>query len=632
MTARFAFCNDCDLMTRAGFEEVHGYLDALGLPAGDSFWLFDPSGGEMALFTHDVDHPGPQHRWLLDQINSGVLDVLHSTGSYGERFNRGFRPERRQVERALEYLAKQARVPHIWSNHGDQYNTQNIGGALPSPHHQGDLPGQASYCLDLLVAHGVRYFWLDRLIVRGAGAVRVTASESCRDGREIVSFVRYLSPAIDWSANAQNFDRQFPSADIDSFVRNGQDAILYTHWGCHHIDRYAVTPTPPVLPAASRTALEQFAKTAQQIGLDIVRLEPLLEENAARPVAQEVDRIGRAIVEREQANPDPFYYNQYHKHGLRYFQQRVDGLGISGRRALDAGCGVGQWSFALRSHFAEVHGIEINPDAITHLSKLTGALRWRQGPVFTRGSIESLPYGDHAFDFILCYGVLFVTRVRQSLSEFRRVLGPKGRAYVCLNGDGWYEYLCDQRLVDRPADAVLPFAQPLWNALVARAGGEAAFNHWCRTEASREHESFWRDPAALRQRFAALLCSRSSSAATIVEGYSDRVAALLGTLTKRHLEALIRSDRSARARLARLIGWPSADLDVPPDPFPLTGVGSTNRPFTPSEFGALVSQFGFTVTAHGPDAALSGVERVAPIYEGMFNGHHSVWECMLAVD
>ena len=106
-------------MTRRGFEEVHGFFDELNLPVGDSFWLFDPSGGDMGLFTHDLTHPGPQHAWLLEQISSGVIDVIHSAGSYGARFNRGYRPDRSKIEKALVYLDKHAVVPKIWTNHGD---------------------------------------------------------------------------------------------------------------------------------------------------------------------------------------------------------------------------------------------------------------------------------------------------------------------------------------------------------------------------------------------------------------------------------------------------------------------------------------------------------------------------------
>ena len=120
----------------------------------------------MGLFTHDLTHPGPQHAWLLEQISSGVIDVIHSAGSYGARFNRGYRPDRSKIEKALVYLDKHAVVPKIWTNHGDALNTQNIGGFDPALHHEGDLLGSDSYCLDLLRDYGVEYFWLDRLIWR----------------------------------------------------------------------------------------------------------------------------------------------------------------------------------------------------------------------------------------------------------------------------------------------------------------------------------------------------------------------------------------------------------------------------------------------------------------------------------
>ena len=626
---RISFCNDCDLMTRAGFEQVHAVLGSLGMPAGDSFWLFDPSGGDMALFTYDVEHPGPQQSWLLDQLNAGTIDVLHSAGSYGERFNRGFRPQRSQIERALEYLAKHARVPRIWTNHGDVMNTQNIGGSIPSEHHHGDQPGSPEYCLDLLVAHGVTYFWLDRLLSRDPDEpYRVVAAETARDGRSIMTFTRYCSPQVAWSPNGQNFDQQLDEPGIGMLVRNRQDTVLYTHWGCHHTERHAHAPNGEALTRASRLALERLSRQLSDSGVTVTRLLEVLEQRPAD--VDELQRVGSIVVRDEVQQSDTFYFNQFHKHGAGYFSDRIAGLAVSGRRALDAGCGVGQWSFALREHFDEVYGVELAEAPLGHARRIARAMRVDY-PEFTQGSIEQLPFPAGHFDFVFCYGVLFVTNVDRTLAEFARVLQPGRHAYVCLNGDGWYEYLCDERFKDQPVDSVWPFAEPLWNALVARLGGEARFDAlWDTGDVLREPSLS--DPERVRADLVRLGRSATSELTSLLEGYSDRVIMLLGWLLRRHRGVISSRQRSRRgmwAALSKGLGLRERTLDLQ-DEFPSAGIGASNRPFTPDEFKRLVRRHGFEMVAHGPDAALSSKTRpVRPIYDGVFNGHDSVWECLL---
>jgi SAM-dependent methyltransferase len=632
MPARISFCNDCDLMTRQGFEEVHEFLGSLGVPAGDSFWLFDPSGGDMALFTHDTQHPGPQHAWLLDQINAGTLDVLHSAGSYGERFNRGFRPTRTEIAKALDYLDREARVPRVWTNHGDVFNTQNIGGAQPAAHHRGDLPGDPAYCLDLLLACGVKYFWLDRHLSRDPAAVfRLTATETCRDGGEIVTFIRYLSPLVEWSPNAQNIAAQLRDDELGVLSENAQDTVLYIHWGCHHEGRVAVSPVPPVLDAGNRAALERFVAGSAVRNDQLVRLVPLLESSASRPPSDEVQRIGQVIVRAERGNPDQFYYNQYSRHGLAYFARRVDALGVSGRRALDAGCGVGQWSYALEPKFERVHGIEIGREPAGYLARLSAAMRSDRGPRFTRGSIEALPYRDEMFDFVLCYGVIFVTRVRVALQEFSRVLTRGGTAYICLNGDGWYEYLCDDRFKDSPADFVIRFAEPLFNALVARVGGAATFDRICRTSLAGRGPQFWTDPDRIRRTFADAFASPVVDLPRLVAEYSDRVIVSIARLVRERLDT--QTARPVRPGLLTRIATrlkPSGVLALAADDcFPSAGLGSMNRPFAPGEFARVAELAGLRLSAHGADGALSPSADVRPIYDGTFNGHDAVWECIL---
>lgn len=648
MSTLLSFCSDCDFMTRRGFEEIHAFLRSIDLPSGDSFWLFDPSGGDMGLFTHDVTHPGPQHAWLLDQISAGVIDVIHSAGSYGERFNRGYRPVRGQIEMALEYLDKHAVVPRIWTNHGDAFNTQNIGGSFPAPHHHGDLPESEAYCLDLLRDFGVEYFWLDRLIWRNSNLpYRVIASERCRDGNEISTFARYLSPGVEWSPNGQNFAQQLPLTEIQDFALNKQDSVIYTHWGCHHQGRTAITPMGDSLTLESRDALSRLAQQLATLDVQVVRLETILDANRNRPIQQEIQRIGEIVVRPEKNKPDCFYYNQYAKHGLEYFRRRLTGMGVAGGRALDAGCGVGQWSYALSELYDEVHGIEMNTDALKYLGQMTEGLKLPNGPRFTSGSIESLPYGNEYFDFLLCYGVLFCTNFRRTMQEFSRVLTRGGRAYICINGDGWYEYLIDDRFRDRADDFLLPLAEPIWNALVARSGGERNFIDLISRDGSPPIDlGFWNDPGHVRSLLGDAMMVVSDRWGKLVREYSDRTVQLLGQLTYRQINQeprarkinqepratktsfltnLIRRVRSRGPVVAHQSGSSATYL-------PFDGIGSRNRAVLPDEFADFANVVGMRLVESSGDGGLCKDPRVLPIYAQTFNGHDSVWECFLRKD
>ena len=202
---------------------------------------------------------------MLEQISSGVIDVIHSAGSYGARFNRGYRPDRSKIEKALVYLDKHAVVPKIWTNHGDALNTQNIGGFDPALHHEGDRWDQ------ILLPRSASRLWCRVFLVRQAYLrssklpYRVTSLEQCRDGNEIETFTRYLSPKVEWSPNGENFSQQIQIEEIKDLVLNRQDSVFYTHWGCHHQGRTAKTPIGDTLTVDSRTAPSSLARQLETL-------------------------------------------------------------------------------------------------------------------------------------------------------------------------------------------------------------------------------------------------------------------------------------------------------------------------------------------------------------------------------
>ncbi len=105
---------------------------------------------------------------------------------------------------------------------------------------------------------------------------------------------------------------------------------------------------------------------------------------------------------------------------------------------LDAGSGFGQWSLAM-SELANknIYSCDIEPARINFLNKLSNSLNKKniQPKV---SSLEILEYPDNFFDAIFSYSVLQYTDYKKVLNEFKRVLKPGGKVYICTNGVGWY--------------------------------------------------------------------------------------------------------------------------------------------------------------------------------------------------
>ena len=102
-------------------------------------------------------------------------------------------------------------------------------------------------------------------------------------------------------------------------------------------------------------------------------------------------------------------------------------------RWLDAGCGTGVLSRYLAERGAAVIGVDAAPEMVQ--------IARQQGTAATGGSmsfdtietVESLPYGDDAFDGIVCSSVVeYLDRPADTIAEFRRVLRRGGHLLVSV--------------------------------------------------------------------------------------------------------------------------------------------------------------------------------------------------------
>lgn len=126
--------------------------------------------------------------------------------------------------------------------------------------------------------------------------------------------------------------------------------------------------------------------------------------------------------------------------GLAKYERRLASLGFSGgERALDAGCGLGQWSVVLSQMCGDVCGIDVSEERVSACNAIMDALKICNTQ-FVTGPLEQLPYPDAHFDRVICYSVLYLTDYEKSIKEFARVTRTGGLVYISTNGIGRYIY------------------------------------------------------------------------------------------------------------------------------------------------------------------------------------------------
>ena len=172
--AALAMNNDIDSTSRAAFEDWHDFVsgtgptpygDGLGLEVGDSFWVWCGTNGKTLSMHRQYpdEHPrvdSPDLNRIVELGRAGWLDTLHSFGNWRQdhktvRHDLGHRDDARY---ALDRLDSLGVKPRLYVNHSG--SPSNVGG--PWGHYQkADEPGHAMYCLDLLKAFGIRFFWTD---------------------------------------------------------------------------------------------------------------------------------------------------------------------------------------------------------------------------------------------------------------------------------------------------------------------------------------------------------------------------------------------------------------------------------------------------------------------------------------
>jgi SAM-dependent methyltransferase len=306
----------------------------------------------------------------------------------------------------------------------------------------------------------------------------------------------------------------------------------------------------------------------------------------------EAAMVGLSGYEREFARAE-------YGRGIAYYRRRLDALSVAGRRALDAGCGVGQWSMALAERFERVDALDTMASRVDTLRAVARNLGVENVHA-TTGNLERLPFADHTFDLVFCYGVIFMCDVRRALSEIFRVLAPGGRTYLCLNGDGWSLFLREIRGRRQPQ-------------VVAMADDTLYNTEWRRMEEAgllaRVRRAGTRLPRWLPAQTRYQLLARLSGAGAELRAKRKRIGTLF--------------NKADQARFERDVAAVSAG--DPPAPR-----SCSSQAYLPDELESICDGLGFVGFQAAEEGGLRFARDVAvdSAYEGSFRGQLSVWECV----
>jgi hypothetical protein len=329
--AAFALSNDTDGMRPPALADLHDFVNGTGetpygpgcgLEVGDSFWIWceTPQLSLRLGVPRKRSLPKTQEHDLLVELGrAGWLDTLHGFGDWTEPWRIG----RREAEAGMKLLDRAGIKPSVYVNHGNSRPVPG-GGRTMSHNFSGpwgwyqraDVRGDRSYCLDLLLDAGVRFFWhdvcfelekfgedrvyrnqrgLDREVVdhdfrrwfrhrppEGEGPFehafpelpeedvlalrerffnRLVFPIAARDGRNVLCFKRFrgLHPPT-----AGNFASQVTGVALDELEAREAGVVVYQHFGVwrplgagkdHPMEQTA----PPILDAHAQWAFRELA-------------------------------------------------------------------------------------------------------------------------------------------------------------------------------------------------------------------------------------------------------------------------------------------------------------------------------------------------------------------------------------
>lgn len=169
---------------------------------------------------------------------------------------------------------------------------------------------------------------------------------------------------------------------------------------------------------------------------------------------------------------DAGFLQRVYSGGLNKYKNHLARIGFVGKeRILDAGCGFGQWTFAMAQTSKHVIGMDVDSQRLSVSTQLA-SINDVKNVEFRRANLEDIPDFEEAFDAVFCYSVVYLADCHKVFREFFRTLKKGGCLYICTNGPGWYLY----NIIEGPNPSI-DFRprwyglQTFWNTLIRKPSG-----------------------------------------------------------------------------------------------------------------------------------------------------------------
>jgi lipopolysaccharide transport system ATP-binding protein len=225
--------NDCEFLTRNAYEGLHKLLcesSGLNLEVTNSAFFYTTQSvchSSIGYFDGLTNRRSSDAGYISEMINAGWIDTIHA---YGDFDKGGFK--RSMAINVLEEFSKRNLTIPIFSNHGSDQNSQNVGYCELNGYQEGDNPISPSYHLDITRQLGVKYFWVDTEITNvPTNLESVFRTVWARDDTSLLLFSRYRGLIGKPAPNAGSLAEQISIQDIDRIIKNGATCIYYQHLG-----------------------------------------------------------------------------------------------------------------------------------------------------------------------------------------------------------------------------------------------------------------------------------------------------------------------------------------------------------------------------------------------------------------
>jgi hypothetical protein len=258
--------SDPDFQDFEFFEEFNKFLNTdlhtkfgygLGLEITSGIFFYTRNTYNFSYL--DENHKETQFaERLKNYTRTGWIDTNHAYGDF-DHYG-GFKRE--MALNVCELLNSMNVKLSVFTNHGDSYNTQNIGKNYNN--YKGDQEGTQEYHTDLLMQTGCEFVWDQSMVLeQNSFPKKFFIDEPVKQNSLLKGFFRLRGTGYH-APNLSSLPYQISLIDFDRMYKNGETIIIYQHFGV--LSRYAKHCEIASINAvkSNRNLLSGFYKIAEE--------------------------------------------------------------------------------------------------------------------------------------------------------------------------------------------------------------------------------------------------------------------------------------------------------------------------------------------------------------------------------